>query len=43
MIDGASDEMGAQTVIQLLQKTYNKDRPSVSDNGLQDAMIADNV
>jgi hypothetical protein len=43
MTGRASDEMGAQTVMQLLPKTCNKDRSSIRDNGLWDTMIVDNV
>jgi hypothetical protein len=43
MISRASDEMGAQTLMQLLPKVSNEDRSSIGDDGLRDAMIADNV
>jgi hypothetical protein len=43
MISRASDEMGAQTFMQLLQKVSNEDRSSIGDDGLRDAVIADNV
>jgi hypothetical protein len=39
----ASDEMGAQTLMQLLPKASNKDRSSVRNNSLRYAMIADDV
>jgi hypothetical protein len=35
--------MGAQTLMLLLLKASNKDRPSIGDDGFQDAVIADNV
>jgi hypothetical protein len=35
--------MGAQTPMWLLQKMSNKDRSFIGDDGLRDAMIADNV
>jgi hypothetical protein len=37
------DEMGAQTLLQLLPKASNKDRSSVRNNGLRYAMIVDDV
>jgi hypothetical protein len=35
--------MGAQTFMKLLLKAGNKDRSSIGDSGLWDAIIADNV
>jgi hypothetical protein len=35
--------MGAQTLMQLLPKASNEDRSSIGDDGLRNAMIADNV
>jgi hypothetical protein len=35
--------MGAQTLMQLLSKASNKDRSSIGDVSLWDAVIADNV
>jgi hypothetical protein len=35
--------MGAQTLIQLLPKVSNEDRSSIRDDGLQDAVIVDNI
>jgi hypothetical protein len=35
--------MGAQTFMQLLPKVSNKDRSSIGNDGLQDAMIADDM
>jgi hypothetical protein len=35
--------MGAQIFMQLLPKASNIDRSSIRDDGLWDAMIADNV
>jgi hypothetical protein len=43
MISRALDEMGAQTLMQLLPKVSNEDRSSIGDDGLRDGMIADNV
>jgi hypothetical protein len=43
MIGWASDEMGAQIFMQLLPKASNIGRSSIRDDGLRDAMIADNV
>jgi hypothetical protein len=35
--------MGAQTLMQLLPKASDEDRSSIEDDGLPDAMIADNL
>jgi hypothetical protein len=43
VIGWASDEMGAQTLMLLVPKMSNEDRSSIRDDGLQDAVIADNV
>jgi hypothetical protein len=43
MISCTSDDMGAQTLMQLLSKVSNKNRSSIGDDGLWDAVIADNV
>jgi hypothetical protein len=43
MISCTSDDMGAQTLMQLLSKVSNKNRSSIGDDGLRDAVIADNV
>jgi hypothetical protein len=43
MIGWASDGMGAQTFMQLLVKTSNKNRSSIGDDGLRDAVTVDNV
>jgi hypothetical protein len=43
VIGRASDKMGAQTLMQLLPKASNKDRSSIRNNGLQYAVIANDV
>jgi hypothetical protein len=35
--------MGAQALMELLPKASNKNRSSIRDDGLRDAVIADNV
>jgi hypothetical protein len=43
VIGWASDEMGAQTLVELLPKATNENRSSIRDDGLRDAVIVDNV
>jgi hypothetical protein len=43
VISWAADEMGAQTLMYLLPKMSNEDRSSIGDDGVQGAMIADDV
>jgi hypothetical protein len=43
MISSALDKMGTKTLMLLFLETRNKNRASVRDDGLWDAMIVDNV